>query len=620
MAVWCKHQVLTNIYDYTTMKRIIYLAFAASVAVGAGTLTSCSDFLEAENKTNVSSDPYLSTPEGLQSLRTYTYSLLKPISTDIDIYEWGTDLYVATRGGDPGEMHRYTMTPQTSTVTDYYTNLYNLINNANCMLHYATEGDGLVQAEAKFLRCYGYYLLMQHFGAVPYVTEYIQGPERNYPRMPIAELYPAVIAELQGIMNDSNLPVEDHSGYVSQRAVKALLAKVCLAAGWDLGTTLGDAAAGSYTVNDKSYFDLAAQYATEAINGQSLTMAFADKWAPTNEGNAEEIFSIQYERNGFPGNVSEGGHGLQNTYGCYYGDCTASGYKYCNSGKAPSGKAIYLWAPGDDRFEGTFMTTIYNYNGTWGTTGYYAYYNAGNTDNLQIGLRYFPYYTTEAEAEAEIAANQSRYAMGNCLNDVSARILGSETVLYTFSRDGSWVKSTETYDESCSKVYGTTVVKKFDDPSTQQEALNTSNGYRDIVLFHLSDMYLTAAEAYLMAGNEAEALSYVNAVRTRANAGTLATFGSYAPDYTIPANFGSITPLDVILDERARELFAERDRWMDLRRTRQLVRYNVAYNSYVNSVSDMSNVRGEVKWYRPIPEEEMSNNTALTSEDQNPGY
>ena len=210
--------------------------------------------------------------------------------------------------------------------------------------------------------------------------------------------------------------------------------------------------------------------------------------------------------------------------------------------------------------------------------------------------------------------------MGNCLNDVSARILGSETVLYTFSRDGSWVKSTETYDESCSKVYGTTVVKKFDDPSTQQEALNTSNGYRDIVLFHLSDMYLTAAEAYLMAGNEAEALSYVNAVRTRANAGTLATFGSYAPDYTIPANFGSITPLDVILDERARELFAERDRWMDLRRTRQLVRYNVAYNSYVNSVSDMSNVRGEVKWYRPIPEEEMSNNTALTSEDQNPGY
>ncbi len=609
------------------MKKILYIAFAATVAVGAGTLSSCSDFLEAENKTNINSDDYFPNG-GMEGLRVYTYSLLKPIVSSPDIYEWGTDLYVATRGGDPGELHRYTLTPQTSDVTDLYTQCRNLIQNANCMLYYANEEeDGQAIAEAKFLRCYGYYIMLQHWGAVPYVTEYIRDANRNYPKSPISEIYPALISELEGIMNDSNLPTEstgDELGYVSQRAVKALLAKVCLAAGWDLGTTLNDAAAGTYSINDTQYFTKAAQYADAAIEGQALSMSFEDKWAPANEtNNPEIIFSVQYEREGNPGTLSESGHGLQNTFGSYYGVCTTNGTKYCNSGKALSTKAIYLWGPGDDRFNATFMNTIYNYTtGFWGTTGYYAYYNADPDDLAQMGIayRYFPYYTTEAEAEAEFAANKDRYALGGNVNSVFAYILGDPVTQYTFSADGSWTKSSLSYQQSCVNVNGTTVCKKWDDPATAQENTNSSNGYRDIVVFHLSDMYLTAAEAYLMAGNTGQALTYVNAVRTRANAGTLASFADYQPEYSVPANFGAITDLDVILDEKAREEFGEMQRWMDLRRTRQLVRYNVAFNTYISSASDMSNARGEIKWYRPIPEEEMSNNTGLTAEDQNPGY
>ncbi len=587
---------------------------------GAGTLSGCSDFLDAENKTNVSAEDYFSTEDGLEGLRVYTYSLLKPIAADyLDMFEWGTDLYVATRGNDPGELHRYTLTAENSTVQSFYTDLYSLINNANCMIYYA-NGDGLVIAEAKFLRCYGYYLLTQHFGAVPYVTDYIQSAERSYPRTDLSEIYTALIEELEDLTSDEYLPAESHEGYISRQAVNALLAKVCLAAGWDLGTTLTDSLSGTYNINDTQYFTLAAQYAEEAMNGVSLTMSFEDKWSPDNEGNEEEIFSVQYDRAGYPGSTSDGGHGLQNTYGCYYGDCTSSGYKYCDSNMAPSEKAIYLWGEGDERFDATFMTTMYNYNGTWSTTGYYAYYNASNVDNLNIGLRYFPYYTTEEEAEAEFDANVERYAMDDCINDVSAYILGEETVIYTFSSDGSYTKSTEDYELNCVNVYGTTVVKKFDDPNTAQESLNTSNGYRDIPLFHVSDMYLTWAEAELMAGNEGEALELVNDVRNRSNAGALSSFSAYEADYSRPASFGNITALDVILDERARELFAERDRWMDLRRTRQLVRYNVAFNSDISSITDMENTAGEVKWYRPIPSGEISNNTALTSDDQNPGY
>lgn len=607
------------------MKKILYIAFATSMLAGTAALTSCSDFLDADNKTNISAIDFFPTAEGMTGLRNYTYSLLNPIITETDIYEWGTDLYVPTRGGDGGEFNRYDLTPQSSSVSSFYTNLYALINSANCMLYYAGEEDGRAIAEAKFFRNYAYYLLTQHFGSVPYITEYIQGAERNYPKTPLSELYPKIIEELESIMNDSNLPAESSGanlGYISQRAVKALLAKVCLAAGWDLGTTLTNAEQGTYSVNDTQYFTKAAQYAEAAINNQALTMSFEEKWSPANEtNNPEIIFSAQYERAGNPGILSDDGHGLQNTFGSYYGVCTTNGMKYCNSGKAVSAKGIYLWEPGDERFDGTFMNTIYNFDGTWGTSGYYAYYNnSGNRDKMNIAYRYLPYYVTTEEAEAEFTANKSRYSSTGYVNSVFAYILGDPVTQYTFNSDGTFKKTTLSYAASLAAINGTTVCKKWDDPNTVQENTNTTNGYRDVVLFHVSDMYLTAAEAYLMAGQTDKALSYVNAVRTRANAGTLSSFAAYQPAYSIPASFGSITDLDVILDEKGREEFGENERWMDLRRTRQLVRYNIAFNDYVTSASNMSNAQGEIKWYRPIPAQEMANNTALTEDDQNPGY
>ena len=207
------------------MKKLINIAFVAAIAAGAGTLTGCSDFLDAENKTNINSDEYFQTEEGIEGLRTYTYSLLKPLVSSVDLYERGTDLYAGVHGENLGELSMYTFTPQSGTISDYYTNAYSFINNANYMVEMAGD-NGTVAAEGKFLRCYGYYLLTQQFGAVPYVTWFNETPERNYPRTPLSELYPALISELEGIMNDANLPAEpqaaDGYGRVSQRAVKAL--------------------------------------------------------------------------------------------------------------------------------------------------------------------------------------------------------------------------------------------------------------------------------------------------------------------------------------------------------------------------------------------------------------
>ena len=166
-------------------------------------------------------------------------------------------------------------------------------------------------------------------------------------------------------------------------------------------------------------------------------------------------------------------------------------------------------------------------------------------------------------------------------------------------------------------------MKKWDDPASIQESLNTTNDYRDVVIMHLSDLYLVAAEAYYMADDPGTALTYVNAVRQRAGLSSLGSLEGNQPAFSQPvltSDFGAYTGLDVILDERGRELYAEGFRWMDLRRTKQLVRYNLQFNYTVTSLSQMQNVAGETKWYRPIPATEMSSNTALTPEDQNPGY
>lgn len=589
-----------------------------------GSLVGCSDFLDADNKASLEAGTYYNNDKSIEELRVNLYSSMKSLGTNIDLQEWGTDLYALTSMNQPPLLHSYLITPEEPVVANYYQDAYSMIKQANGMLKYGSNNP-LYVAEAKFVRCYGYYLLTQHFGSVPYITEYIESANKDYPRTPLKDIYNSVIAELEEIATEPQLPVEDttHKGYISQRAVKTLLSKVCLAAGWDLETKLIDSAKGTYSIAGHDYFDKSAKYAEEAINGQQLTMSFDDKWSPFHEGNEEEIFSLQYERNGYPGDVLTGGHNLQNNYGSQLGSPMDNGLKASSGTLVPSAKAIYLWGPGDERYDGTFMTTIYNGMGTWGTTGYYAYYNATDAQKAEnvIAGRFYPWYATKAEAEKFISDHQSQFVKGACKAECYVEILADPTITYKFKANGqvSTVMS-KPYNEHLKAEGMTTVtscVKKFDDPTTPQD--NSATGYRDVVLFHLSDLYLVAAEAYLMVGNEAKALDYINKVRARAKTSAIKSFVDYHPDYEVSEEF-DIRPVDLLLDERARELYAERTRWMDLRRTKQLIRYNLQFNQYINSISDMSNNKGEVKWYRPIPAAEIETNTAISNDDQNPGY
>ena len=609
------------------MKKYVYKSIAMLFAAGA-IMSSCSDFLDAENKTaaGVEADEYFGkTPN---ELLVTVYSNLKSLVPQVDIHDQGTDLFFNTRGHAAGSFNDYSLTPENGTVQSYYSQCYNVIRLANGVIEYA-GAESTEAYEARFIRGYAYYLLTQQFGAVPYITSYINSAEREYPRTPLEEVYSSVIEDLNDLYTNSSLAAQEHTGHASKQAVAALLAKVCLAAGWDVQTTLQSAEQGTYTVNSTEYFSLAASWAEKAINGVQLSMSFADKWSPYKEGNAEEIWSVQYDRASYPGDVSSGGHSLQNTYGGYFGNVTEFGLKYTNSDNQPTAKAIMLFDKNDLRYEGTFMTTYYNSSkdgssaADWGTSGYFAYYNldANKLASQPIALKFYHPATTQAEVEADLKAHQAQFA--NYTNRAkvqkAVRLDDNNNVLvYTFKEDGTFTAPTKTtYAEYMEQTDAFGSVKKFDDPESPQ--LTGSCDYRDVVIFHVSDMYLVAAEAYLMAGDATKSLAKLNAVRNRAGLASLNSFGEYQPEYSTSATF-TIKDIDVILDERARELYAERQRWTDLRRTKQLIRYNVEFNNYVASAADMANVAGEYKWLRPIPQEEISSNTGINNEDQNPGY
>lgn len=619
------------------MKKIKYMLLGLGCSIF---MSGCSDFLDARNLSNAGdADVYFS--EHPDQIRPVVYEKVRFIATHIDMLDQAGDLFINPRSADDGTFSMFTVTPENATVKSYYQNVMYMINRANCMIHYAGEGTELA-AEGRFIRLLGYYYLTQQFGAVPYVTEYIQTSQNEFPRTPLDECYANMIAECEDLYNNSSLPATaadtKYDGSATKQAVAAIAAKITLAAGWDLDTSLGNATAGTYSVNDTKYFKQAASWAEKAINGIQLTMSFAEKWAWNNENNAEVIFAAQWDKDNFPGDKATNGHSLMNNYMCYFGNCIQTGLKGTGGGgtNMSSAKAASLFEKGDTRFEGTFMTTLYNSpinastkNAEWGKEGYMAWYNCSAEEQqaLPIAIKIYAPSTTVAEAEADM---RKMIADGKILkkfatntygvNEPFAAIITGETVTqWMFNANGTMPsKTTIAYTDFIRNSFANgTCVSKYDDPTAAN--VTGSQDYRNVPLLHVSEMYLTAAEAYLLAGDATNALNYVNAVRKRAGAPELASFGAYQAPYLTTTNF-TVNELDLILDERARECYAERTRYFDLRRTKQLVRYNLEFSRFMKNVGAMSNAAGEIKWYRPIPQFEIDCNKAITSADQNPGY
>lgn len=143
-------------------------------------------------------------------------------------------------------------------------------------------------------------------------------------------------------------------------------------------------------------------------------------------------------------------------------------------------------------------------------------------------------------------------------------------------------------------------VKKHDDPT--RASFQDASGFRDYFVYRLSETYLVVAEALMMQNELQEAADYINEVRDRAA----------EPGSTLVQVSANEVDMDLILDERARELGGEAHRWMDLARTGKLVERVSMHNE---------NARPNIKAFhilRPIPQSQIDLSTS--GFPQNEGY
>ena len=569
------------------MKKILYSVALAACCMG--TMTSCSDFLDASNKSNVTAKQSFATKEGLNNLVNNAYQHLQnvyaaPLFTSC--FSAGTDMYADARNKMNEALNTYeTLTPENTDIKNLYTYLYSGIRAANSVSYYAQTAQvdektkGQLVGEARVLAAYEYYLLVNNFGGVPIMKDFLTTADTGYPKSSAADVYAYIISELEDVISKNVLQASTATkggGRISQETAKAILAKTYLSAAWDL--------------NKQEYFSKAATLADEVIAGRRLTTPFAKLWKADGSGddNEEFLWDVEYDL-ATANNTTSGGTEWSGYY-CNYLGGNEDNIKATTSSYVPTLYALHCFKKGDQRYDATFMKELPDINkGNAAGTGYWTWYKNGESLVGKPVTRYYSaWYETDADFEAWKAIDPANRAN-------TYRIPMDSQSKEAQNMDG---RDMEYYDNQ-QLVYGSSPCKKFDDSKTAKTEKNTC--YRDIHIITLPEMYLVAAEAYLKAGDSPKALARLNEVHQRAGLSALT---------------GTIT-IDDILDENACENFGNEARWMDLRRTQTLVTRCTKYN---HEMGDKAAQYIGKKLLRPIPQAAIDANDQLTLADQNPGY
>lgn len=554
-----------------------------------GTMTSCSDFLDASNKSNVTAKQSFTTKEGLNNLVNNAYQHLQnvyaaPLFTSC--FSAGTDMYADARNKMNEALNTYeTLTPENTDIKNLYTYLYSGIRAANSVSYYAQTAQvddktkSQLIGEARVLAAYEYYLLVNNFGGVPIMKDFLTTADTGYPKSSPEDVYAYIISELEEVISKNVLQASTATkggGRISQETAKAILAKTYLSAAWDL--------------NKQDYFSKAAALADEVIAGRKLTTPFAKLWKADGSGddNEEFLWDVEYDL-ATANNTTSGGTEWSGYY-CNYLGGNEDNIKATTSSYVPTLYALHCFKKGDQRYDATFMKELPDINkGNAAGTGYWTWYKNGESLVGKPVTRYYSaWYETDADFEAWKAIDPANRAN-------TYRIPMDSQTKEAQNMDG---KDMDYYDNQ-QLVYGSSPCKKFDDSKTAKTEKNTC--YRDIHIITLPEMYLVAAEAYLKAGDNPKALARLNEVHQRAG---------------LPALTGTVT-IDDILDENACENFGNEARWMDLRRTQTLVTRCTKYN---HEMGDKAAQYIGKKLLRPIPQAAIDANDQLTLADQNPGY
>ena len=588
------------------------------IALIAISTQSCKDFLDEKLVSGVSAGSYYTTAAGLEDAVDATYSFLREIYSNERAYMmsvFGTDTH--TNGADGGwksfNYYDNGLNASAGILLEQWTFLYQGINQANAVLNRSKSvvdmTDALKtqrQAEARFLRAFYYFYLVQTWGDVHFTLEETIGPQVTANKTSQATIYTeGIIPDLEFAI--ANLPnTAANYGRATKPAAQFLLGKVYLTRGYQ---SFGQA----------SDFATAETYFTNVIADYNFALVASHKvlWDQDKQLNSEVIWAIQYSTDLI---LNGGDTGVGNRGHLYFGseyDVQPGMIRDIANGRPfkrfrPTDYLNNLWAAArvdDQRYEDTYKHVWYcNDNRTSGN---------GIPKWKQIHV---DKGAKKADGSLVTAADigKPRFALGDTalfvpgpgqdgkwLNDEKLKVRYTVITKTKASYPASTLPASDpNYYPSDPFFYNERLfptLAKFFDP--RRPTIQWERGSRDWFVMRLADALLLRAEARLKKNDLSGAAADINVVRTRAaKPGHVAAMQITSADVT----------LDRILVERALELDGEQMRWFDLARTGKLVELVKANNPLA-----APNIQ-DYHIHRPIPQAQIDR--TLGGYPQNCGY
>ena len=471
----------------------------------------------------------------------------------------------------------------------WWTRLYNWIFQANTIIDRADTKDvswvsdeekNAIIGEAKFIRAWAYHFLANMWGGVPLVLNETTSAKFDYSRSTQEEAYRQCKDDLEFAVQWMPTVNELKGGRAPRAAAYHLLTEVNIC----LQDYDGAITAASKVIDDPNFHLMTERFGRWTgfqFNGYDYQGEY-EPWGDVYwdlfqegnmnwlKGNHEAIWNVEFDVNILGGgNNSEGGNFVLERW---WGPCwwpakdingTSNWLKDTLSGR-PVGR--FADTGSGDAWTPVHYTDsiIWEYKNDWDRDIRNSKYNIQRT-----------YYWT----------NPSSEFFGK---PISLENIGAPSSSYLLNP--AWYK----------KAVPAVHHDQFIDSSSGQ-GHDGGGIYKDWYVMRLPETYLLRAEAYYRKGELDKAADDINVVRNRAHA--------------TPVTAGDVD-LDLILDERARELYMEEFRLSTLMRMGKLKEYLMKYNSAV--ISKGYNLDDHIN-KMPIPNSEIEANKEAKLE-QNPGY
>lgn len=561
------------------MKKIIILLIGLLALAN----NSCNkDFLNENNKSGITADPFYSTTTGIEALVNSCYTPTRfwfGKEGGASLTELGTDLFL--KGGDCHHPQLATYDPvnfnsNNACLQLYWERFYAAINYCNTAIHYldasplSSDVKKLRMGEVHFLRALYNWLIVETWGGVHLTTEPSTGPMLTANRTSVDKFYDLIFSDLDNAITNLEGRKSVEGGRITKPAAEAFKARMLLTRGkYAEAATLAKKVISDY--NFKLFDNYKALWDISNSDGSLNSEVVWYVNYTTDDLLNQDISSINGYTQEEAAFLSEGGHQLHMTFtprydfheGVNINTADDIGFqRYCSSKHLLSLFNDQI----DQRYAGTFKEVWYC-NG--GATKKYTQMKVGDTAI---------FWTHKVLSNQYKQAHATKFEVQD-LNDL-------------FNADQS-LKDNRNFIE----------MHKFADPT--RSGMFVWRSKRDAFVIRISEMYLIVAEADMLNNNSSEAVSYMNMLRTkRAIPGH---------ENEMKVTSGDLN-IDFILDERARELVGEQLRWFDLKRTNKLVEYVQKYNT-----DGAANIKA-YHMLRPIPQTQLDAVTNKTEFKQNPGY